>query len=108
MKAQKLDNFQVIDNSEISLYEFFSKSEYQIGVFSTAIYEGLLFNCKTFILDLPGAEYMDSLVDKNYVMKVNDVDEIINSIDNFNITEYDNDFFFKKYKKSSLDKFFNR
>lgn len=108
MKAQKLDNFQVIDNSEISLYELFSKSEYQIGVFSTAIYEGLLFNCKTFILDLPGAEYMDSLVDKNYVMKVNDVDEIINSIDNFNITEYDNDFFFKKYKKSSLDKFFNR
>lgn len=102
--ASELDNFTVIDNSEISLYELFSKSEYQIGVFSTAIYEGLLYDCKTFILDLPGCEYMDSLVEKNYVKKIANVDDFIDSIANFNINSYDKDFFFKKYNKSNLNK----
>lgn len=103
-KANKLSNFTVIDNSKISLYELFSKSEYQIGVFSTAIYEGLLFNCKTFLVDLPGVEYMDSLIDKNYVKKIRDTDEFVDSIHKFEIKKYNRDFFFKKYNKSILNK----
>jgi len=103
-KVNELPNFTVIDNSKISLYKLFSKSEYQVGVFSTAIYEGLLFNCKTFLVDLPGVEYMDSLIDKNYVKKVNDIDEFIDSINKFEINEYDRSFFFKKYDKSVLNK----
>jgi hypothetical protein len=101
-KCEKLANFHIIDSSEISLYELFSKSEYQVGVFSTAIYEGLLFNCKTFIVDLPGSEYMDSLVEKNYVKKIATADEFIDSIANFKTNSYDKDFFFKKYEKSVL------
>ncbi|MBR5503600.1 MAG: sialyltransferase, partial [Methanobrevibacter sp.] len=54
--AQNYDNFTVIDKSEPPLYELFAKSNYQVGAFSTAIYEGLAFNCKTFILDVPGVE----------------------------------------------------
>ncbi len=108
VKAQKLDNFQIIDNNEISLYELFSKSKYQIGVFSTAIYEGLLFNCKTFIIDLPGSEYMDGLVDKNYVKKVDNVEDIINFMNNLNMDEYDRDLFFKEYDKSILDRTFKK
>lgn len=103
-KANKLSNFTVINNNEISLYELFSKSEYQIGVFSTAIYEGLLFNCKTFLVDLPGVEYMASLIDKNYVKKIKDTNEFVDSIHKFEINEYNRDFFFKKYNKSNLNK----
>lgn len=103
-KCTKLANFHIIDNSEISLYELFSKSEYQVGVFSTAIYEGLLFNCKTFILNLPGCEYMDSLVEKNYVKKIATANEFIDSIANFTVNSYDKDFFFKKYNKATLKK----
>lgn len=44
------------------LYELFLSSEYQIGVFSTAIYEGVDFGCKTILLDLPGIEYMDKFI----------------------------------------------
>ena len=102
-KANELSNFTVVDNSEVSLYELFSKSEYQAGVFSTAIYEGLLFNCKTFLVDLPGIEYMDSLVDKNYVKKIKDIDEFIDYISKFEINKYNRDFFFKKYDKSVLN-----
>lgn len=100
----QLSNFTVIDNSEVSLYEFFSKSKYQVGVFSTAIYEGLLFNCKTFLVDLPGVEYMDSLVDKNYVKKIENIDEFIEFISKFEIHQYNKDFFFKKYDNSILFK----
>ena len=103
-KCEKLANFHIIDNNETSLYELFSKSEYQVGVFSTAIYEGLLFNCKTFIIDLPGSEYMNNLVEKDYVKKIATAQEFIETIANFKINNYDKDFFFKKYDKSNLNK----
>ena len=58
----------------------FSQKVNTIGVFSTTIYEGLLFNCKTFLLDLLGIEYMNSLVDNNYVKKIKYIGEFIDSI----------------------------
>ena len=67
----------MIDNSEIPLYELMAKSNYQIGAFSTAIYEGLMFNCKTFIVDVPGTEYLNDLIEKGYVFKISDVDDLI-------------------------------
>jgi len=103
-KANELSNFTVVDNSSTPLYEFLSDSEYQVGVSSTAIYEGLLFNCKTFLVDLPGVENMNTLIDKNYVKKIKDTDEFIDSISKFEINEYNRDFFFKKYDKSILNK----
>ena len=54
------------------------KATAQIGAFSTAIYEGLAFNCKTFIIDVPGVEYLDDLIDKNIVKKVKSSEELIN------------------------------
>ncbi len=102
-EANELSNFTVVDNSEVSLYELFSKSEYQIGVFSTAIYEGLLFDCKTSVVDLPGVEYMDSLADMNYVKKIKNPEDFIDYISNFKINNYNRDFFFKKYNKNILN-----
>jgi hypothetical protein len=50
------------------LYEIMTKCNKQIGVFSTALFEGLAFNCKTYLLDLPGVEYMTELLDQNYAL----------------------------------------
>ena len=47
---------------DVNLYELFSVSEYQLGVFSTALYEGVEFGCKTILADLPGIEYMDKFI----------------------------------------------
>jgi hypothetical protein len=65
-----LTGISFLENSD--LYELMAKSERQIGVFSTALYEGLAFNCKTYILDLPGVEYMSKLINQKYAYIFND------------------------------------
>ena len=100
--VDEFENFTVIDKSEPPLYELFAESHYQIGAFSTAIYEGLAFNCKTFIIDVPGVEYLDDLIDKDIVKKVKNSEELINYINNENISiqEYDKDYFFKNFDET--------
>ena len=104
--VNEFENFTVIDKSEPPLYELFAKSNYQIGAFSTAIYEGFAFNCKTFIIDVPGVEYLDDLIGKDIVKKVKNSEELINYINNENmiIQEYDKDYFFKDYDKTVFEK----
>lgn len=100
--VNNLDNFKVIDNSEIPLYQLFAESNFQVGAFSTAIYEGLMFNCKTFILDVPGVEYLSDLINKGYVCKVNNVEELCSNLKSFNPKNYDKDFFFKNLDEELL------
>ena len=95
VEASAFDNFEVIDNSEIPLYKLLAESNYQVGAFSTAIYEGLMFNCKTFILDVPGVEYLDDLVERGYVFKIKNVGDLNSNLENFKPTMYDKNFFFK-------------
>lgn len=59
----KFYNVKLLKN-EKPLYELLSKCEYQIGVYSTALYEGLEFGCKTILMDLPGIEYMDEFIEQ--------------------------------------------
>ena len=74
-------NLKVVDsNSNKSLYQLFAESHYQVGVFSTALFEGLAFNLVTFILDFPGYEYMEQLITSNLVFLVHDSDGILNQI----------------------------
>jgi len=53
-----VENENVTIATEIDLYELFSSCEYQIGIFSTALSEGVEFGCKTILLDLAGIEEM--------------------------------------------------
>ncbi len=107
--SSEFDNFTVIDQSEPPLYELFAESHYQIGAFSTAIYEGLAFNCKTFIIDVPGVEYLDDLIDKNIVKRVKNSEELIDYLkeDEKNeiiFKEYDKDYFFKNFDETIFKK----
>ncbi|MCK5342536.1 MAG: hypothetical protein KAR20_03980 [Candidatus Heimdallarchaeota archaeon] len=78
----KLPNVEIPDkNSKKSLYHLFAESDVQVGVFSTAIYEGLGFGLKTFIVDLPGHEYMNDLIESAFVSFVGNADEILENID---------------------------
>lgn len=40
-----------------------AEAEYQIGVNSTALYEGIALGAKTIVVDLPGAEYLEDLLE---------------------------------------------
>ncbi|WP_117168486.1 hypothetical protein [Paraliobacillus sediminis] len=70
-----LKNFNVIINEKKELYSYFSESEYQVGVYSTALYEGLVFDCKTILINLPGIEYMEDLISNKFVHKVSNIEE---------------------------------
>jgi hypothetical protein len=57
---KKLSHFENVDiiKNEVPLYELFATSSLQVGVFSTALYEGVEFGCKTILLNVNGIEYM--------------------------------------------------
>jgi hypothetical protein len=61
VKLQKKLNIEILEN--VDLYKYLAESEYQAGVFSTALYEGVEFGCKTILFDLPGIEYMDKFIE---------------------------------------------
>lgn len=95
LKASSLNNFKVIEDNKTDLYYFFAKSEFQVGVYSTAIFEGLTFECKTLLYNLPGIEYMDDLIDEGIVKKINNENEFLKYMNEFKGKEFDKSYFFK-------------
>ena len=93
---KKIENeICVVDHNNENLYNYLKSSEYVIGIYSTAIFEALTLDCKVFLLDLPGIEYMTELIDKEYVILVNDFKEIMNQIKEENFKDFETNLFFK-------------
>lgn len=88
-------NIRVIDSDDVPLYQLFAESKIQVGLNSTAIYEGLYFGLKTILLDLPGVEYMDRLIEQQIARLVSSVDEIVETIQQQRFAEVDTGYFFK-------------
>ncbi|NQZ02360.1 MAG: hypothetical protein HRT45_17010, partial [Bdellovibrionales bacterium] len=61
---------QVIEGNEPPLHQLLAESQYQLGVYSTAVYEGIAFGCQTLLLDLPGIEFMEELFGQKTVQKL--------------------------------------
>lgn len=77
---------RVIDHNA-NLYQLFAESEYQIGAFSTAVYEGIGMGCRTVLLDLPGVEYMDRLLESGLAVlhqPRSDLGECLRATDSLN------------------------
>lgn len=60
------ENVRLVKDAD--LYRLMSESYYQMGVGSTAIFEGIDFGCRTILLDLPGIEYMFDLLESGTAM----------------------------------------
>lgn len=67
---------KVIDSNDPDLYLLQAQSRWQIGVYSTALYEGCAFGCRTFLVQLPGVEYMTDFVDRGLAKVVNAPEEV--------------------------------
>lgn len=89
-----LNNTMVVDDNSINLYQLFGESSFQVGVYSTAIFEGISFGLKTFIVNLPGSEYLDKAVELNLVKKINSEDDMIENLNSFENQEIQKDYFF--------------
>lgn len=92
-KNKNLKNLTISDNNEKNLYEYMCQSKYLIGVYSTAIYEGLYLEKKIGILDLPGVEHVEDLIKNNYVQKF-DLNEKINIKKLNNLKKIDGNYYF--------------
>ncbi|AQL29788.1 MULTISPECIES: CDP-glycerol glycerophosphotransferase family protein [unclassified Prochlorococcus] len=68
----------IIPKETTSLSEIFAISNCQLGVYSTAIYEGLNFGLKTYILNIARSEYMSKIIELGYAKLVSDPRDIIN------------------------------
>lgn len=66
----------VSDDSE-PVYRLLAQSKAIVGVYSTLVYEALGLGLRTFLLDLPGVEYMEELIESGSVNVVSSVDELI-------------------------------
>ena len=69
VELNKKENVTIV--FDVNLYHLLSVSECQLGVFSTALYEGVEFGCKTILADLPGIEYMDKFIKYHNLIKNN-------------------------------------
>ena len=80
-------DIDVIGNNKKNIYEIFSICHAVVGINSTAIFEAIGFGLPTFIIDLPGASYVEDLWKNDYAVKVSDCDELCYYIEN--LDDYD-------------------
>lgn len=64
-----------------SIYEYFASSDIQIGVYSTAIYEGLGFGLRTLIFRVGHYDIMQPLVDAGYARYIDSAKEAVHEIE---------------------------
>ena len=64
---------RVVDDPGRSIYELFATARAQVGVFSTALYEGIGLGVPTVVAELPGSEASEPLVRRGYAGKAADV-----------------------------------
>ncbi|MDE7366057.1 MAG: hypothetical protein K2N24_01740, partial [Lachnospiraceae bacterium] len=69
-------DIEVIDSQETDLYQLFAQSNVLVGVYSTAIYEGLGFGLDTYICDMPRAADMEELYQNGYAVLVKTPEEL--------------------------------
>ncbi len=68
--------FEIIDDSDTPLYQLFAESSVQIGVYSTAIYEGLMFNLETYIYNCSGSEILRPLIEQGVAQLISSANEL--------------------------------
>lgn len=94
IEADNSDNFTVVDNNNINLYKYLSESEFLVGHNSTVVYEGFIFSCKAILLDFPGVEYMEYLIEKKIVKLAKNEEEILNYITEYTTNFVDTSYFY--------------
>tara|TARA_R110002110_G_scaffold2830_1_gene14160 strand:+ start:90992 stop:92347 length:1356 start_codon:yes stop_codon:yes gene_type:complete len=86
----------VVSDDSIPLYRLLAQSKVVIGVSSTVLYESLGFNVNIFLLNLPGMEYMQELIDEDIANVVSTSSEFLNKYNSLNPNKLNSDYFYKK------------
>lgn len=87
---------RVLDSDDVPLYRHFAESRAQVGVFSTAVYEGLGFGLPTFLAELPGVESMEDLLASGAARRVGGAAELAAQLGCARAAAPDVDAFFRR------------
>lgn len=88
---------------EVNINRLFQDSKYIIGHNSTAIFEALKFNCLIYILNLEGYQYMNYLINNNYV-KLISTNFTMEDLSDHTMQEIDKNMIFNSKKVNSNNK----
>jgi hypothetical protein len=88
-------DMRVIDESEPPLYQLFAESSAQIGVGSTAVYEGLCFDLETFVFEADGADVLRPLVEIEVASDIKNVDDLVEGLVSDATNRFDREVFFE-------------
>lgn len=69
-------DINVIDNTKTPLYKLFAESSVQIGVYSTALFEGLAFDLETYVYGCTDAEPPKSLIEEGTAKLITTANEL--------------------------------
>ena len=102
-KLKTPDNLIINDNAD-RFFEYLKTTEFQTGVFSTSLFEGLKYNKKTLLIDLPGIEYMENFIEEFNIRLVKTPTEFSQALENLTVfkTEDFNRFYDKRRKFNVL------
>ncbi|HWY87431.1 MAG TPA: hypothetical protein VNX28_11935 [Gemmataceae bacterium] len=67
----------VSESRDGDIHSLLAGARMQIGVYSAAIMEGLAFGLSTYLVNLPGVEYMQPVIDRKWATLVDGPDEVV-------------------------------
>lgn len=89
-----------------NLYYLQSKAYAQVGVYSTAVFEGFAYGLRTFIIKAYGSEYMLDAIEKGFAHLVETPEQVIDKL-NTTIAPPKPDYFWKNDAKNNMVNFIN-
>ena len=90
------DDIDVIDDATYETYRCFAVSDIQIGVNSTAIFEGMAYELDTYIYKTIYWEVMSDAIDLGYATLITDCNDFIDKLRNrANVKRQSKEFFWK-------------
>lgn len=101
------DNVKIISNNDYPIYKYFSEVDIQIGVTSTAIYEGLAYNLQTYIYHIEKTDsYMFPLVDNDLATFFDNSSQLIKIMDenkfSANNKKLENNYFWPQHSFTTM------
>jgi hypothetical protein len=72
----KDSGISVSESRDGGIHEVLAESRMQIGVYSAALVEGLSFGLTTYLVNLPGVEYMQPFIDRKWARLVGEPGEV--------------------------------
>jgi len=99
---------QVIDNNQYDMHHYFAKSDIQVGVYSTTLFEGLGYRLETYICRLFGYEYVEDLY-KGRIAEIFDTAEELKEMiyKDKKGNQIDIEYFWAKDSKNKIIKYIN-